>query len=53
MQQCYMSLTGRNTWETDTAVVSEQMMQHLFLCNVTREVLRVRSFGNDCSTFAM
>ena len=26
-----MSVTGRNTWETDIAVVFGQMMQHLKL----------------------
>jgi len=48
-----MSLTGRQTWKTDTAVMSEQMMQHLFMCNLTREVLHVRGFGTDCSKFVM
>jgi len=34
-----MSLTGRHTWETDTDVVSEQMMKHLLMWNLTWEVL--------------
>jgi hypothetical protein len=40
-------------WETDTAVVSEQMMQHLFMRNVTREVLHVQGVGTDCNESAM
>jgi hypothetical protein len=42
MRYCYMSLTGRHSWDTDTTVVSEKMMQHLFMWNVTREVLQVQ-----------
>jgi len=48
-----MSLTDRHIWETETAVVSEQMMQHLFMGNMTMEVLQLRGVGADCSKFAM
>jgi hypothetical protein len=48
-----MSVTGRHTWETDTAVVFEQMMQHLFMWNLKMEVLLVQSDGTDCGNFAM
>jgi len=53
MRYRYMFLTGRHTCETDFAVVSDQMMQHIFMRNVTRVVLYIRCFGTDCSNFAM
>jgi hypothetical protein len=40
-----MSVIGRHTWETDTAVVSEQMVQHRFMWNVKMEMLNVQGFG--------
>ena len=48
-----MSLTGRYAWETDSAVVFEQMKQHLFMLNLTWEVLHVQGNGTDYSNFAM
>jgi len=48
-----MSLTGRYTLKTDTAVVFEQMMQHFFMLNLTWEVIHVRDVVTDCSNFAM
>jgi hypothetical protein len=53
MWLCYMSVTGQPTWETHIAVVSEQMMQHLFMWNVTWEVLNVQGVGTDCIEFVM
>jgi len=46
-----MSLTGRHTWETDTAVVFEQMKQNLFMLNLTWEVLHFQGNGTDYSNF--
>jgi len=40
-----MSLNGRHTWETDTGVMFEHLMQHLFMWNVTREVLHAQGAG--------
>jgi hypothetical protein len=36
-------------WETDTAVVLEQMVEHLFMGNVKIEMLHVQVVGTDCS----
>jgi hypothetical protein len=36
MRQCHLSLTGLHIWVTDTAVVSEQMMQQLFMWNINK-----------------
>jgi len=36
-------------WEINSAVVSEQMLQHFFMLNMTREVLHVLAVVSDCS----
>jgi hypothetical protein len=42
-------LTGRYTWQTYIAVVFEQVMQHLFMLNLTWGVLYDQGAVTDCS----